>query len=161
MRMRNTSPLGGLFLLLWALMVGADFYAPWFVLPDVVMVAALYLFLFVSQLPLWRWLLPVSLLMDVASASPFGFHALFYALGALMVSPFPGIWRMAAPVVSVMVLCLLAFALQVLRCLLFYLWQGVPAPPGWLWGGLLSLLLLPLVRWFADRSAQRILGELR
>ena len=43
MRMRSTTPLGGLFLLLWALMVGADFYAPWFVLPDVVMVAALYL----------------------------------------------------------------------------------------------------------------------
>jgi len=86
---------------------------------------------------------------------------LIATFGALMVSPFPGIWRMAAPVVSVMVLCLLAFALQVLRCLLFYLWQGVPAPPGWLWGGLLSLLLLPILRWFADRSAQCILGVAR
>ena len=161
MRMRSTTPLGGLFLALWALMVGADYYAPWFVLPDVVMVTALYVFLFIPQLPLWRWLLPTSLLMDVASGSPFGFHALFYALGALMALPFPGIWRMAAPIVSVLVLGALAFALQVVRCLLFYLWQGVPAPPGWLWGGLLSLLLLPILRWFADRSAQRILGVAR
>ena len=82
MRMRSTTPLGGLFLALWALMVGADYYAPWFVLPDVVMVTALYVFLFIPQLPLWRWLLPTSLLMDVASGSPFGFHALFYALAA-------------------------------------------------------------------------------
>jgi len=131
MRMRSTTPLGGLFLALWALMVGADYYAPWFVLPDVVMVTALYVFLFIPQLPLWRWLLPTSLLMDVASGSPFGFHALFYALAALMALPFPNIWRMAAPIVSVLVLGALAFALQVVRCLLFFLWQGGPAPPGW------------------------------
>jgi len=49
----------------------------------------------------------------------------------------------------------------VLRVLLFFWWRGVPAPPGWLWGGLLSLLLLPILRWFADRSAQRILGVAR
>lgn len=90
MRMRSSYPVGLLFVLLWALMVGADFYASWFVLPDVVVIVALYFFLFVPQLPLWRWLLPVSLLMDVASTAPFGFHALFYALAALMSLPFPG-----------------------------------------------------------------------
>ena len=102
----------------------ADYYAPWFVLPDVVMVTALYVFLFIPQLPLWRWLLPTSLLMDVASGSPFGFHALFYALAALMALPFPNIWRMAAPIVSVLVLGALAFALQWCACLLFFLWRG-------------------------------------
>lgn len=159
MRTRSSYPVGLLFMLLWALMVGADFYASWFVLPDVVIVTALYLFLFVPQLPLWRWLLPVSLLMDVAAATPFGFHALFYALAALMSLPFPGVWRMAAPAVSVLVLCLLAFALQVLRCLMLFAWQGVPAPPGWLWGGMLALLCLPFLRWLAERTVRRVLGD--
>ena len=61
-------------------MVGADYYAPWFVLPDVVMVTAVYVFLFIPQLPLWRWLLPTSLLMDVASGSPSVFMRFFMRL---------------------------------------------------------------------------------
>ncbi|MDO4642813.1 MAG: rod shape-determining protein MreD [Cardiobacteriaceae bacterium] len=158
MRVRSSMHLGLLLFFLWAMMLVMDFYVPWFVLPDVIVIVVLYVFLFVPQLPLWRWVLPISLLMDVASDSPFGFHALFYTLAALMSLPFPKIWRMVAPIVGVFVLCLLAIVLQILRCLLLFLWQGIPASPGWMWGALFSLLLLPLLRWLADNVVNRIFG---
>lgn len=143
--------LSGIFLLFWwAVMLAADFFFAWFKLPDAVLAGVLYWFVLCPAQPLWRWVLPVSLLMDVAADVPLGFHALLYTLAALAVLPLLDIWRSSAPVVAVFIVIGVALLLQILRCLLHFFLSGIPAPSGWLWIGFWQAAVFLPVHWSAN-----------
>ena len=79
-----------------------------------------------------------------------------------MALPFPnnfGAW--AAPIVSVLVLGVLAFALQVVRCLALFLVAGGTRAARLAVGRAALAAAVAYPARFADRSAQRILGVAR
>lgn len=131
-------------------MLAADFFFAWFKLPDAVLAGVLYWFVLFPEQPLWRWVLPVSVLMDVAADVPLGFHALFYTLAILAILPVLDFWRSSAPVVALTLVVVMALLLQILRCLLHFFLSGIPAPSGWWLTGFWQAAVFLPVHWSAN-----------
>lgn len=139
-------PLFLYFFACWLLLSLAAFFRPWLLLPDIIAMALLYLFYYQPQLPLWRAFLPVSLLMDLSAQVSLGFHGLLYALAALIVFPLHSYWRTVSVFEQLLGVLFLGVGLTVLKFLLLYVLEGVPAPSGWLWCIAAQLLAWPLMR---------------
>lgn len=147
--------------LAWAIMVFAAFFIPFPLLPDVIVVIAVYLCCFVPEVPQWRCVLPVSLLMDMAAHVFFGFHGLLYALVALSVVPLRRSWQYASFFERAIAVVSLSIVFQLAKFLLYFLVAGIPAPPGWYQTIVAQIVIWPLVGglsgWFVRRYLARAL----
>lgn len=143
----------------WALTIVAVFFRPIFLLPDVLMLAMLYLFYFSPQVKLWRYLLPISLLMDLAAQVVLGFHGILYLSFAIIIFPLRPYWQVLSLFEQVMGIICTAVGFQILRYLFLYLIEGIPAPAGWYWTILLQIIIWPFMRriteWFSIRYLPR------
>ncbi|MDO4435610.1 MAG: rod shape-determining protein MreD [Cardiobacteriaceae bacterium] len=149
-----------LLLLAWLSMLVAKFFVSWFVLPDMVLMVAVVLFFAQPVQPLWRILLPISLLSDVAAGTYLGYHAAFYVLVLLLCYRLKLLWFEASLLVRTVLLVVMSGVVQVLRCLLLYLLMDIVAPKGWAWGALMQGLLFPFmaewILWCVHRFGQRV-----
>lgn len=151
-----------LLFLAWATMVFAAFFIPFPLLPDVVVVIAVYLHYFVPAVPQWRCVLPVSLLMDMAAHVFFGFHGLLYAVAALSVAPVRRSWQYASFFERSIAVVAISIAFQVAKFLLYFLVAGIPVPPGWYQTIAAQIVIWPFVGglsgWFVRRYFARALS---
>lgn len=157
--MRFFFPIWFLFFAAWAVMTFAAFFIPWPLLPDVVVVMAVYLHYFVPAVPRWRCLLPVSLLMDMAAHVFFGFHGLLYGVTALAVAPVRRFWQRAHFFEKTICVVAVSVAFQVAKFLLYFLAADIPAPSGWYRTMVAQIVIWPLVSavvgWFVRRHLPR------
>lgn len=144
-----------LFLGGWAATVLVSFWVPWILLPDLLMVMMIYLYYYAPQSPLWRCLLPISLLMDLSVQVPFGFHGLLYVLVAGLAFPLRQYWRVCSFVEQMLAVLLMAVFYPLIRFLLIYLLFGISAPAGWYWTIVGQILLWPVLRALMQRFAAR------
>lgn len=147
------------FLLAWVVMVVAAFFRTWFLLPDLLLPVILYLFYYYPSVPLWRCLIPVSLLMDLAGQVSFGFHGLLFTITAFVAFPLRPYWQMVSVFEQIAGMICLSIGFQVVRFLLLYMIEGIPAPQGWYWIMLWQMLIFPVMRgvttWFVLRYLPR------
>lgn len=129
----------------WLLMVVLKFFVAWFALPELVLMTAVVLFFAQPLVPIWRALLPLSLLSDVATGSYLGYHAGFYVLVLALCYRLRPLWFEASLMTRAIVLVVMSGAVQVLRCLLLYVLMDIVAPNGWVWGAVLQGILFPFV----------------
>lgn len=129
----------------WAVMMLMDGFMAWFAVPDLVLLWWLAIFFQPQVLPLWRKVLPFSLLLDVSAAVPLGFYAMYYSLLALMLLPAQR-WARWRTLGQVWLLAGLAMCVAVLlRALLLYMVLGLATPTGWGVGVALQIVCWPLV----------------
>lgn len=130
----------------WLLMLLGDWFLPWFVLPDLVMLAWIALrFAFVTA-PLWPPLLLVSLFMDVGAQVPLGFHALVQGGCALLLLPGMARLRLSSGVEQLLVMAVMAIFAALGKGLLLYVMLGMPMPTGWPLGVFVQIFLWPFAR---------------
>lgn len=157
--MRYGLPLFIFFLACWAVMVLGAFFRPWLLLPDICMVATIYVFYFAPKAPIWRCLLPITLLMDIGANVCFGFHGLLYVLTAAAVFPLRPYWQITSVFEQLIGMILVASGFTVLQFLLLYVLEGIPAPVGWPWTIVILILLWPIMRgiaaWFVLKYLPR------
>lgn len=152
-------PLALYFFCCWLVLNIAAYFQAWLLLPDLLLMALLYLFYYQPQLPLWRAFLPISLLLDLSAQLPLGFHGVFYGLAALLVFPLRDYWRRVSVFEQLLALSFLTLLLTVLKFLLLYWVVGIPAPAAWLWCLLGQLAAWPVMRmislWFMSNYGGR------
>lgn len=123
------------------------------------MVAIVYLYYFAPKVPLWRCLLPITLLMDIAANVCFGFHGLLYALTALVVFPLRPYWQITSVFEQLVGMIFLTIGYTVVKFLMLYILEGIPAPSGWLWTAAMLILVWPIMRgicsWFVLKYLPR------
>lgn len=130
----------------WLLMLLGDWFLPWFVLPDLVMLAWIALRFAFAAAPLWPPLLLVSLFMDVDAQVPLGFHALVQAVCALLLLPGMARLRLSSGVEQLTVLAFVAVLAALGKGLLLYVMLGMPMPTGWPLGVFVQIFLWPFAR---------------
>lgn len=130
----------------WLALIAGAFFHAWLLLPDIVLMVLLYLFYCQPQLPLWRTCLPITLLLDLSAQVSIGFHGFLYGLTALMILPLHHYWRTVSVFEQLLGVLFLGAGFVVLKFLLLYILEGIPAPAGWLWSFIWQLLA-----WFVMR----------
>lgn len=134
----------------WLMMLFGDWFLPWFVLPDLVMLVWIALRFAFAAAPLWPPLLLVSLFMDIAAQTPLGFHALVQALCALLLLPGMARLRLSSGVEQLVVMAFVAVFAALGKGLLLYVLLGMPMPVGWPLGVFVQMLLWPFARAFGE-----------
>lgn len=117
----------------WLLMLLGDWFLPWFVVPDMVLLAWIALRFALDSVPLWAPLLFVSVLLDVSAGTGLGFHALVYALCALLILPGMRHVRLSSGVEQLVILAGISIVAALAKGILLYVLDGIPMPLGWCW----------------------------
>lgn len=144
--MRYVVPMMAFFLLCWVVMVILSYFQPWLLLPDITMISMVYFYYFSPKAPLWRCLFPLTILMDMSANVCLGFHGVLYALTALVVFPLRPYWQMTSLFEQLFAVIFFALGYIVVKFLMLYVVEGIPAPNGWLWTVVMLLVVWPLMR---------------
>ena len=154
-------PLLLYFFVCWLLLTVGAYFRPWLLLPDITVMVLLYLFYYQPRLPLWRAFLPISFLLDLSAQVSIGFHGVLYGLTALLIFPLHTYWRTVSVFEQLLGVIFLGAGFIVLKFLLLYIVEGIPAPAGWLWCFLLQLAAWPLMRMLSLIFMQYYGGRVR
>lgn len=107
------------------------FFMPWLSVPDLMMPALLYIYYYRPNLPLWRAMFVVSLLMDLSANVHFGFYGLFYGLFALALFPLRFYWKSVSDFMQIFLLFVIVFVFAFIKIFLLYVFEGVHALKFW------------------------------
>lgn len=134
----------------WLVMLMMDWFFPWFVLPDMVLLMWVALLFVWDDVPLWSPVLFVSVLMDVSANVGFGVHGLTYGICALAVLPIVRNMRLASGIEQLFVLFGISVIAIGFKGVLLYVVEGVPRSPGWALAIVFQVMLWPFARALAE-----------
>lgn len=135
-----------LFLLAIIVMQALDYFFNWWLLPDLLVLMLLQLVFIVPSPSIWRFLLPLSLLMDISAQMFLGFYGLLYGLSVLMLLPLTKFWLQGSALEQLLLVVVFSLVFVVSKYLLAYLLTASPAPSGWYWPVLTQVMCWPLLR---------------
>lgn len=141
----------------WAVQMLLAVFAPWIVLPDILVVMMVYLYFHAPTLPIWRYLLPVSLLADMAASVWLGFHGLLYTIMAFALFPMRRFWIVSSTFEQIAAMIVTSVCFVILKFLLFYLVMRVPAISGWYGSILAQLLIWPIINVLTSKFIMRFI----
>lgn len=153
--MARYSSLFLFFFILWAVMLIIAFFVSWSRCPDLLVIGLVYAYFFNPDAPVWRALLPVSLLCDFAGHVPLGMHGVWYALAALVTFPLWRYWTVASTFERLAGIIGFCTLFQVVKCISMYIVLGIPAPNMWYLTIVWQLLALPFVRYACLHLSER------
>ena len=134
----------------WFIMLMMDWFFPWFILPDTVLLMWIALLMAFNAAPLWPALLAVSLLMDLSANVGLGFHALAYGICALPVLLTMQQMRLASGVEQLIMIALFSALAAIAKGILLYVGEGIPMPSGWVLAVGVQMMLWPFARALAE-----------
>lgn len=161
--MRSFLVIFCLFFVEWLLTAFVHYYLPWVLLPDLFLVSIVYLRFVAPQLPVWRTLLPISLLMDMGAAVPLGFHGLLYVVVAFVAYGIRAYWQRAPVFEQLLAVTIISAGFIIVKFMAYYFLFGIPAPHDWYWTLLAQIAIWPFVRyltlWVVMRFLPRALAS--
>lgn len=134
----------------WFVMLMGDWFLPWFIVPDTVLLVWIALIVTFESVPLWPALLAVSLLMDLSAEVGLGFHALAYGVCALPVLLAAPQMRLASGVEQLVLLAVFSALAAIVKGVVLYVVEGIPMPPGWVLAVGVQMMLWPFARNLAE-----------
>ncbi len=138
------------------LMLGMNYFFNWWLIPDIFLLILLQWFLLAPIPAIWRFALPLSLLMDFAGQIFLGFHGLMYALVALTVMPLSMFWSRASVLEQFIILVLISLGYIVVRALLIFALTDIPASSGWYWPIISQLAIWPFLQTMSESWRYKI-----
>ncbi|MDO5090073.1 MAG: hypothetical protein Q4D61_00870 [Cardiobacteriaceae bacterium] len=130
----------------WLAMMLGDWFFPWLVLPDLVLLAWIALVFAFAAVPLWPAVAFVSVLLDVSADVPLGLHGLAYALCAFLLLPGMRRLRLSSGVEQLTVIAFISVCAALVKGILLYVLVDMPMPVGWPLGVFVQMLLWPFAR---------------
>ena len=134
----------------WLLMLFADWFLPWFVVPDMVLLTWIALIFALESVPLWLPLACISLMLDVSAGVNFGFHGVVYGLCAVMLLPGMRHMRLSSGVEQLVTIFGISIVAALVKGVLLYVVAGIPMPLGWVLAVGVQMLLWPFIRAIAE-----------
>lgn len=130
----------------WFVMLAADWFLPWFVLPDMLLLMWVALLFALDGVPLWPPLLLISVLADLSVNVGLGFHGLVYGICALPTLLIVRQMRQASGVEQLIVLLGISILAAIAKGILLYVVEGIPMPSGWVVAVGIQMMLWPFAR---------------